>query len=66
MPRPKRQTPVVLTQVSFPEYLDRALIQCSMDETKKAGKEVKKNDLILSAVITYLTHHKGYKLEDFE
>jgi hypothetical protein len=66
MPRPKRQTPIVLTQVSLPEYIDRALIQCTMDETKKAGEEIKKSDLILSAVINYLTHHKGYKLEDFE
>jgi hypothetical protein len=66
MPRPKRQTHIVLTQVSLPEYIDKALQQCAMDESKKAGKELKKNDLILSAIVSYLTHHKGYKLEDFE
>jgi hypothetical protein len=66
MARPKRQTPVVLTQISLPEYIDKSLQKCSMDESKKAGKEIKKNDLILSAIISYLTYHKGYKLEDFE
>jgi len=66
MARPKRQFPVVLTQIPLPEYMDRALQQCSIDETKKAGKEIKKNDLILSAIINYLTYHKGYRLEDFE
>jgi hypothetical protein len=65
MARPKRQTPIILAQISLPEYIDKALQQCSMDESKKAGKEIKKNDLILSAIINYLTHHKGYSLEDF-
>ena len=64
MPRLKDR-PITLVQLALPNYLERALVQCALDESKKEDAVIKRNEVILSAIVTYLTHIKGYQLKDF-